>query len=363
MMIQEAKHLSDTNEIKPFDNCPALDGYHCVTSSLRKIFYHYGHPLSEDMLLGLGAGMGFIYWHMKMDSSDYVFIGGRGNNKNFFSDLGKRTGVEIVTKSTSSAKKAEVSLIEKLTKREPVMLFGDMGFLPWFEFPQEYHFGGHTFVVCGYDGKSTALASDIDQKASGLKEGFYFPISLEQLGKARGSMHKPFPSKNTCLEFDFKKYHDPKPEDVYSSIEQTVEALLNPPIKNIGIKGIRHAAAEITEWPTVFKDRELRMSLFNLYIFIEIGGTGGGCFRYMYSRFMGEAAKVTKNEALKDASEMFNESGKKLSEIGLMFKGAETMSNLGEKIEVASKKFDEVAVIEEKACLHLRDSISLPNAR
>jgi len=362
MMLQEIKHVTNTSEIKPFDNCPALDGYHCVTNSLRKIFHHYSHPLSEDMLLGLGAGMGFIYWHMKMGSSDYVFIGGRGNNKNFFSDLGKRIGVEIEAKSTSSSKKAEAILLERLTKKEPVMLFGDMGFLPWFEFPQEYHFGGHTFVVCGYDGKSTVLASDMDQKASGLKKGFYSPISFEQLGKARGSTYKPFPAKNAYLEFDFKKYHDPKPEDIYSSIEQTVEAQISPPIKNIGIKGIRHSAAEIVNWPDIFKDRELRMSLFNLYIFIEIGGTGGGCFRYMYSRFLEEAAKITKNEALKDASKMFNESGKKLSEIGLMFKDAETMSNLSEKIEAASEKFKEIADIEEKACLHLKDSIPVHNA-
>lgn|GEM_PF-3324858 len=52
-------------DIKPFDNCPPLDGYHCQTNSLAKIFYHHHHPLSEDMFLGLGAGMGFIYWKMK----------------------------------------------------------------------------------------------------------------------------------------------------------------------------------------------------------------------------------------------------------------------------------------------------------
>lgn len=34
-----------------------------------------------------------------------------------------------------------------ISEKEPVMLFGDMGFLPWFEFPQEYHFGGHTFIA------------------------------------------------------------------------------------------------------------------------------------------------------------------------------------------------------------------------
>lgn len=154
------------HEITPFKNCPALDGYHCQTNSLAKIFRYRGHSLSEDIILGLGAGMGFIYWQMKMGSKTYVFIGGRANTKDFFDDLGERTGVKIKAVSTSSARKAESSLLEKLNNQEPVMVFGDMGFLPWFEFPAEYHFGGHTFVVCGYDGKETFLASDMDQQAA-----------------------------------------------------------------------------------------------------------------------------------------------------------------------------------------------------
>ncbi|MCP8311086.1 MAG: BtrH N-terminal domain-containing protein, partial [Candidatus Methylarchaceae archaeon HK01M] len=272
--------------IKPFSNCPALDGYHCQTNSLAKIFHYHGHPLSEDMILGLGAGMGFIYWKMKMNFGTYVFIGGRGNNKHFFDDLGKRTGVKISTISTLSASKAEKSLLEKLAKKEPVMMFGDMGLLPWFELPKDYHFGGHTFVICGFDGKNTALASDMDQKSAGLKKGFYHEITLEQLSKARGSTHKPFPPKNAYLEFEFEKYHDPRPEDVLSALRQTAESQLNPPIKNLGVKGLKYTANEILKWPKIFEDKELRMNLFNLFIYIEIGGTGGGCFRYMYSRFL-----------------------------------------------------------------------------
>jgi hypothetical protein len=108
-----------------FNNCPPLDGYHCQTNSLVKIYYYHGHPISEEMLLGLGAGMGFIYWKMKMATSTYVFIGGRGNNKQFFNDVGARTGVKIETVSTTSAKKAEDALLKKMSLKEPVMLFGD----------------------------------------------------------------------------------------------------------------------------------------------------------------------------------------------------------------------------------------------
>jgi hypothetical protein len=349
--------MDKVENIVPFDNCPALDGYHCQSSSVRKIFQHYGFSLSEDMIFGLGAGMGFIYWKMKIGLDDYVFIGGRGNNKDFFNDLGSRVGTKIRLVTTSSAKKAESSLLGKLAKQEPVMLFGDMGFLPWFDFPQEYHFGGHTFVICGYGEKNTLLASDIDPKATGLKKGFYSQITLEQLHLARNSVFKPFPPKNGCLEFDFSNFHNPEPEDIYSSLKQTVYSQINPPIKNMGIKGIRHTAKEILSWPRIFREYDLRMNLFTLYIFIEIGGTGGGCFRYMYSRFLKESAEIAGNERLLEASVKIQKAGALFSEIGNLFKEAEKCDDLSDRIMKASSLFLSVAAIEEDVYTELSESI------
>lgn len=344
--------MASNKEIKPFNNCPALDGYHCQTNALAKIYHFYGHPLSEEMLFGLGAGLGFIYWKMKFGNKTSVFIGGRGNTKTFFEDIGRRTGVKIVMKSTSSEKKAEKVLLEKLSKKEPVMIFVDMGFLPWFNFPEEYHFGGHTIVICGYDGE-TVLASDIEQKGERLndgrilKRGFYYPITLEQLRKARNSHYKPYPPKNKWLDFDFSDFHPPTIGDIYSSIKQTADAMLNPPIKNIGIKGIRHTAKEIKKWPKVFSEKELRENLYNLYTYIEIGGTGGGSFRYMYSRFLKESAEITDNEELERGSDRFYKSGKLFSEIGMLFENVEKANDLEVKISKAGERFEKIAEIEE----------------
>ncbi len=311
--------------MEPFKDCPALDGYHCQTNSLAKIYTRSHCPVSEDMLLGLGAGMGFMYWHQK---GAPPFIGGRGNTKSFFDDIGRRTGVQIQVKSTSSQSRAESALLEKLGREEPVMVFADMAFLPWFDLPPEYHFGGHTFVVCGYDGKDGVLGSDIDQKAVGLKKSFYHSLTLEQLSKARNSPFKPFPPKNTYLETEFGAYHPPTAEDINAAVGQTVESMLNPPISNFGIKGIRRTAGEIKKWPTQFNNFELRMNLFSIYIYIEVGGTGGGCFRYMYSRFLKQAAEITVNEKLEEASRRIEESGRLFTKVGLLFQDAETAPNV-----------------------------------
>jgi hypothetical protein len=343
--------MTMTATIEPFERCPALDGYHCVTNSLAKLYFYHGHPLSEDMLLGLGAGMGFIYWHPK---GSYPFIGGRGNTKCFFDDLGRRTGVGLKVRSSGSATRSASALKKYMEKKEPVMVFGDMGYLPWFDLPEGYHFGGHAFVICGYDGTGTYLASDMDPKAGGLKKGFYYTINSDQLIRARSSPHKPFPPKNGYIEADFSGFRSPTSEDVNQAIKQAADAQLHPPIKNFGIKGIRHAAREIVKWPGLMDDTALRMSLFNLYVFIEIGGTGGGCFRPMYARFLEESASITKNDDLLKASGLISEAGALFTEAGLLFKDAETIGDIDKRIGQVSDRLLAIADIEERAFEGLR---------
>jgi hypothetical protein len=346
-------HTTFAPDIQPFPKFAALDGCHCITSSLARIFHWSGHPLSEEMLLGVGVGMGFVYWRMKFGNSESVFVGGRSNLKNFYHDLGKRTGVSIREVQTSSSSKAETELLRSLKDQKPVMLGGDMGMLPWFSFPVEYHFGGHTFVACGYDGNDTVLCSDIDQKGTGLKKGFVAPVSREQLRKARSSPFKPFPPKNLSLEFDFSGFRKPTSAEIVAAIRQMIDGALNPPIKNFGVRGMRHTADELLKWPAQFTDSELRSSLFNLYIFIEVGGTGGGCFRPMYARFLAECAHLTGIRALLKSAENFEHIGRKFTEIGLLFKNAAKLKDLQHRIRTASEGFREIAALEEQACRQL----------
>jgi hypothetical protein len=321
------------------------------------MFHFAGHPVSEEMLLGLGAGMGFIYWRMKLAGMETVFVGGRGNPKGFYRDLAARTGVVIREKQTASAVKAEAELLRMLAAKQPVMLGVDMGLLPWFELPKDYHFGGHTCVACGWDGEGTVLGSDIDQRATGVKKGFTAPVTLEQLRQARGSKFKPFPPKNLWLEFDFSGFRKPGKKEIGESIRQTVDAMLNPPIKNFGVRGMGHTADELEKWPEQFGDHDLRMNLFNLYVFIEVGGTGGGCFRPMYSRFLRESAAVTGNGKLEKCADAFAEIGEKFSRIGRRFEGAQKMKDVGGAVRAAAEGFREIAVLEEAALRMLEGSI------
>jgi hypothetical protein len=67
--------------------------------------------------------------------------------------------------------------------------------------------------------------------------------------------------------------------------------MLRPPISNIGVKGIRKTAVLLPQWATILTPDALKWALFNVYIFISpVGGSGGGAFRYMFSRFLCETA-------------------------------------------------------------------------
>jgi hypothetical protein len=125
---------------------------------------------------------------------------------------------------------------------------------------------------------------------------------------------------------------------------------LNPPIKNFGTRGMRHTASELLKWPDQFTERQLRMQLFNLYIFIEIGGTGGGCFRPMYSRFLTESAGLIRNPALRIAADAFERIGAQFTKVGLLFKDAARVKDVQARIERASRGFYELADKEETAC-------------
>ena len=334
-------------EIRPFANCPALSGYHCWSNSVTKIYHHYGLALSEEMLFGLGEGLSFMYWEQK---GNPPFIGGRGNIKSFVQDIGKRTGVGVSEKSTTSTRKAQKVLLQQMEKEEPLMVRVDMGFLPYFNFGDgEYHFGSHTIVICGYDGQDRVLISDIDQKASGEKEGIYASMTLEQLNEARGSTYKPFPPKNIYFEFDFASSHPPTAEDILSAVRQNSEAMLNPPIKNFGIKGIRRAAREIKRWPKRFDKGDLCTNLFMFYVMTEIGGTGGGMFRPMYGRFLEEAAAITGKDLLLQAAQPIFESGGRFSQAARLFENALEGGEFEDKVAKAADLLESSAKLEEEA--------------
>ncbi len=320
---------------------------HCVTGSLRHIYCFYEHNISEEMLLGVGQGVGFIYWHQK---GGIPFFGGRATPKPSMEEIaGSRTGVTVSAHTTTSARKAKTTLVEMLQANQPVMLQVDMGFLPYFDFADtEYHFGGHVVVACGYDAATEAvLIAD--------RDGVY-PVPMADLEKARGSTYKPFPPKNRWLTFDFSQKRLPTAVEIWQAIDAQTTLMLEPPISNIGVKGIRKTAKMVAKWPDVLSEKEMPWTLFNAYIFISpVGGTGGGIFRFMFSRFLRETAVLINQPQLNPIADQFQQIGDAWEEVGTWFKQTSEADNPAQKLPEVTKPILHIADMEQAAWEALRE--------
>jgi len=330
----------------PVPGFQSLSTHHCVTGSLRHCYVHAGLPLSEEMLLGLGGGVGFSYWHFKGQTP---FMGGRANIERpgvegLEKTLGRRTGVGVQTFRTSSARKAERSLVELLDGGQPVMLQCDMGFLPYFDFGSlDYHFGWHVIVVCGYDPhRRQILVADRDEELH--------TISMDDLAKARGSKHKPFPPQNHWWVFDFTQIRNPSSLEIRAAISEQVNGMLAPPISNIGVKGIRKAAKRSVKWADQMDQESLRLTMFNAYIFIDAeGGTGGGIFRYMFSRFLSEGASLLVEPGLEESAAEFLAIGDRWQHVAALYRAGSSGANLAQSLADTSEALMEIADREEAA--------------
>ncbi len=288
--------------IKDFIHRP---GVHCESTALRNIYEFYGFKFTEPMIFGLGSALGFVYW--KTEWMKFPFIGGRINDldRNLCDNLG--VGLEI--HMTSSRRKAYQSLKELISSGIPVAIHVDMPYLKYLKLSKEAHFGAHAVVVAGLD-EERGIAYIADTQYQKLQIA-----TLGELEEARASKFGPFPAQNAWLEFKFPLKLSPLDEAIKRAIVKAADSMLNPPIKNLGIKGIRHFGSEIVTWPEEYPPQEFGWGYKFAYVYLEEDGSGGCCFRYLFSRFLREASECIKSDELKSLGDKYEQVGRRWTEV------------------------------------------------
>lgn len=287
------------------ENLKPFDGQHCETTATGTLLRQLGIELSEPMLFGLGEGLGFIFWNMK--TMNFPFIGGRIKTDLLTKNIAKNLNLNLKFAETSSSQKAWENVKNLIDSGKVVGLKLDCFYLEYFSKP--FHFAGHYTAIYGYDNENAFL---VDTK----QQGGQVTTSLTSLTKARAEKG-PMSSKNlyyvlskTNKEFEIKSA-------VANSIRNNATDYINPPITNIGYKGILKTSKEILNWFDTSKNIESEFEACAMIM--EKAGTGGALFRNLYRDFLKESYDILKLDTLKQAHQEFINIANLWTEISELF--------------------------------------------
>jgi hypothetical protein len=268
-------------------------GQHCETTTLGALLRHEGLALSEPMLFGLGEGLGFVYWDAK--NMAFPFLGGRTKPTAITRTAADRLGLTLRVQETASSRRAWQNVAEALDAGRPVGLQLDSYHLEYFT--AKVHFGGHFTAMYGYD-DTHAFLIDTAQQGGAVTTTLK---SLEQARSERG----PMTARN--LSFTVAVPAD-RPElgaAIRTAISHNAQAFLNPPIANLGHRGISTAARHVPRWLDRSSDPSHDLPL--AATLMERGGTGGALFRAIYRDFLAEAASIIDDDRLRHGHQLYSE--------------------------------------------------------
>ncbi|HZX05226.1 BtrH N-terminal domain-containing protein, partial [Kribbella sp.] len=255
----------------------ARGGQHCETTALGVLLRDQGIDLSEPMLFGLGSGLSFVYWDSK--SLGFPFLGGRVKPFELTRNLAGVLGLELEVRETASPRKGWENVVAAVSSGRPVGLQLDSYYLEYFT--SKVHFGGHVVAMHGYDDERAYLV-DTEQQGGSVSTSL---SSLAEGRAARGPMTARHRSFTLTGGGELAL-----PARVVPAIGACAEAFLNPPIANLGYRGIEKAAKLVPGWLDRTDDpgRDLPQAA----LLMEKAGTGGALFRNLYRDFLGECAEV-----------------------------------------------------------------------
>jgi hypothetical protein len=252
-------------------------GNHCGSTALRNLLGFHGLALSEEMVFGLGAGANFYYVTVEGESPSRFFNGRAARLEEQFLEL---TGTPLEMPSFGDDSEASWQAArETVDAGRPAILLTYLFYLD--HYGNSAHFPGHAVVLAGYDDERVWLS---DTGFPDLQE-----TRIENLKKARHGKHPIFRLEGQMVRLpegaELADVRGVAPAAIALAARQAIEPALG---EFEGLPALRRFAEEIGSWPELAEDWQW-CARFG-YQVIEKRGTGGGNFRAMFARFLGEVA-------------------------------------------------------------------------
>ncbi|MEV0728261.1 BtrH N-terminal domain-containing protein [Polymorphospora sp. NPDC050346] len=266
-------------------------GQHCETTTLGAVLRHAGLDLSEPMLFGLGEGLGFVYWDAR--NMDFPFLGGRGKPASITRTVADRLGLTLHVQETASPRRAWQNVTAALDAGHPVGLQLDSYHLDYFT--TKVHFGGHFAAMYGYDDTHAYLVDTAQQ-------GGAVTVPLASLERARNE-RGPMTARNLSYTVAGPTGRPDLARAVRTAVRGNAHTFLDPPIANLGHRGIAKAARQVARWLDRSSDPSRDLPLAARLM--ERGGTGGALFRNIYRDFLAECAAIVDDDNLRHGHQMY----------------------------------------------------------
>lgn len=318
-------------------------GIHCETTTTGTLLKQLNIELSEPMIFGLGEGLGFIFWNMKL--MRFPFIGGRIKPLSLTKNLAKNLNLKLEVKETTSVKKAWNNAKELLDENIAIGLQLDSYYLEYFAV--KIHFASHFAAMYGYDDN---FAYMIDTEPNGSK----VKTSLESLELAR-SEKGLMSAKNLIYSLQKSGQSFDITNSIVTAILKNASEYLTPPINNIGYKGILKTSVEIKKWFKISSNIEYEFC--TTAMIMEKAGTGGALFRNLYRDFLQEAYNITGINPIKKAHQQFVVIAELWVEVAKLLNSAgknndEALVNKASKImvDLSNKEFLAMTTLTKIVC-------------
>jgi Butirosin biosynthesis protein H, N-terminal/Domain of unknown function (DUF4872) len=254
-------------------------GHHCGSTALRNLLDFHGVEISEEMAFGLGAGAGFYYLAMEDSSPSRWFNGRTARLEETFREL-TGAALELRTFPAEDGEDAWEAARSQVDAGRPALLLTDIYHLD--HYGNSAHFPGHAVVLAGYDEEVAHLSDTAFEELQTTR--------LENLARARHSGHPAYPLEGHMFTVGEAIDRGRLEAAVPRAITRAASEMLAPPFGPFaGVPALERLAEEAGSWPALVEDWQWCARF--AYQVIERRGTGGGCFRLMYSRFLEEAGR------------------------------------------------------------------------
>lgn len=244
-------------------------GLHCGSTALADALRTVGVDLSEELALGLGAGLTFLALESPGFSPTRSFL---GRSVSYEHDLCARLGVPFLESIRPSFDEAWGAIVAEIEAGRPVLALTDLRYLPYYA--TKTHFNGHRLVIAGYD-EAHAYVADT-----------HFPgLQAVPLADLRAAMESDAPPLVTTDCFFGTLRPPTAPVDPVRLVPDAIRANARH-MREEGLPALESFAASVGAWSEA--PDAAWCARFAGQV-IEKRGNGGGLFRAMYARFLDQA--------------------------------------------------------------------------